>query len=73
MAIQESIVNRSMSITVEDKASGENKTKTRTYSGIKAEAQVDKIHSAATAIGGLMEEPLVSVMVTNKVNLSEAL
>lgn len=73
MAITESVVKRSMIINVEDSTSGENKTKARTFNGIKPEAQVDKIHSAATALGGLMEEPVVSVMVNNKVKLSESL
>ncbi len=73
MAITESVVKRSMIINVEDSTSGENKTKARTFNGIKTEAQVDKIHSAATALGELMEEPVVSVMVNNKVKLSESL
>ena len=73
MAITESVVKRSMIINVEDSTSGENKTKARTFNGIKADAQVDKIHSAATALGGLMEESVMSIMVNNKVKLDQSL
>ena len=73
MAITESVVKRSMIINVEDSTSGENKTKARTFNGIKADAQVDTIHSATTAIGGLMEESVMSIMVNNKVKLDQSL
>ena len=73
MAITESVVKRSMIINVEDNSDGEGKIKARTFNGIKADAQVDKIHSAATALGGLMEESVMSIMVNNKVKLDQSL
>ena len=72
MAITESVVKRSMIINVED-SSNDGKTKARTFNGIKADAQVEEIHSAATAIGGLMEESVMSIMVNNKVKLDQSL
>lgn len=73
MAISETVIKRSMIINVEDNSNGDNKIKARTFNGIKAEAQVDKIHSAATALGELMEESVMSIMVNNKVKLDESL
>lgn len=73
MAISETVIKRSMIINVEDNSNGDNKIKARTFNGIKAEAQVDKIHSAATALGELMEESVMSITVNNKVKLDESL
>lgn len=71
MAISESVFKRSMSINVggDDDA----KVKAYTYNGIKTDAQVDKIHSAATALGKLMEGQVGDIVVTNKVRLTESL
>ena len=71
MAINETVVKRSLIINVEGDTDG--KTKSHTYNGIKQDAQADKIHSAATALGGLMEKAVVGVMVNNRVSLDEAL
>ena len=71
MAINETVVKRSLIINVEGDTDG--KTKSYTYNGIKQDAQADKIHSAATALGGLMEKAVVGVMVNNRVSLDEAL
>lgn len=71
MAISESVIKRSLSINIGGEEDG--KTKAHTYNGIKTDAQVDKIHTAATALGELMEGQVESVVVTNKVKLSEAL
>lgn len=43
-----------------------------TYSGIKKDAGADELVKAGTALGSLMENEVVNIVVTEKVEVAEA-
>lgn len=59
---------------VEDGFDGEGtaQTKAHTYSGIKKDAGADELVKAGTALGSLMENEVVNIVVTEKAEVAEA-
>lgn len=74
MAINQELVKRSLVINVEDgiNADGSARIKTRTYSGIKEDSEVDNLYSAGTALASLMATPMVGIMLNDRSELVEA-
>ena len=74
MAAQKTILSQTMAINVEDGFDDEGgaKTKAHTYSGIKKDASADELVKAATALGSLMENEVVNIVVTEKAEVAEA-
>ena len=66
-------LSQTMSINVEDGFDGEGtaQTKAHTYSGIKKDASADELVKAGTALGSLMENEVVNIVVTEKAEVAE--
>ena len=66
MAAAKTVLSQTMSINVEDGFDGEGtaQTKAHTYSGIKKDAGADELVKAGTALGSLMENEVVNIVVT---------
>lgn len=74
MAAAKTVLSQTMSINVEDGFDGEGTTQTKahTYSGIKKDAGADELVKAGTALGSLMENEVVNIVVTEKAEVAEA-
>lgn len=74
MAAAKTVLSQTMSINVEDGFDGEGtaQTKAHTYSGIKKDAGADELVKAGTALGSLMENEVVNIVVTEKAEVAEA-
>ena len=80
MAAQKTVLSQTMAINVEDGFDDEGgaKTKAHTYSGIKKDASADKdatadeLVKAGAALGSLMENEVVNIVVTEKAEVAEA-
>ncbi len=73
MAINQNLLKRSLVINVEDgvNADGSTRTKSRTYSEIKEDSQVDKLFEAGNALAGLMANNMVNIMLNDRSELVE--
>lgn len=73
MAINQELVKRSLVINVEDgiNADGSIRTKSRTYSEIKEDSSIEGLYSAGYALAGLMANPMVSIMLSDRSELVE--
>ena len=73
MTINQQLIKRSLVINVEDgvNADGSTRTKSRTYSEIKEDSQVDKLFEAGNALAGLMANNLVNIMLNDRSELVE--
>ena len=73
MAINQNLLKRSLVINVEDgvNADGSTRTKSRTYSEIKEDSQVDKLFEAGNALAGLMANSMVNIMLNDRSELVE--
>ena len=73
MAINQQLLKRSLVINVEDgvNADGSTRTKSRTYSEIKEDSQVDKLFEAGNALAGLMANNMVNIMLNDRSELVE--
>ena len=73
MTINQNLLKRSLVINVEDgvNADGSTRTKSRTYSEIKEDSQVDKLFEAGNALAGLMANNMVNIMLNDKSELVE--
>ena len=73
MAINQNLLKRSLVINVEDgvKADGSTRTKSRTYSEIKEDSQVDKLFEAGNALASLMANNMVNIMLNDRSELVE--
>ena len=73
MTINQQLIKRSLVINVEDgvNADGSTRTKSRTYSEIKEESQVDKLFEAGNALAGLMANNMVNIMLNDRSELVE--
>ena len=73
MAINQNLLKRSLVINVEDgvNADGSTRTKSRTYSEIKEDSQVDKLFEAGNALASLMANNMVNIMLNDKSELVE--
>ena len=73
MTINQNLLKRSLVINVEDgvNADGSTRTKSRTYSEIKEDSQVDKLFEAGNALAGLMANNIVNIMLNDRSELVE--
>ena len=73
MTINQQLIKRSLVINVEDgvNADGSTRTKSRTYSEIKEDSQVDKLLEAGNALAGLMANNMVNIMLNDRSELVE--
>ena len=73
MTINQQLIKRSLVINVEDgvNADGSTRTKSRTYSEIKEDSQVDKLYEAGNALASLMANNMVNIMLNDKSELVE--
>ncbi len=73
MTINQQLIKRSLVINVEDgvNADGSTRTKSRTYSEIKEDSQVDKLFEAGNALAGLMANNIVNIMLNDRSELVE--
>ncbi len=73
MTINQQLIKRSLVINVEDgvNADGSTRTKSRTYSEIKEDSQVDKLFEAGNALAGLMANNMVNIMLNDRSELVE--
>ena len=73
MTINQQLIKRSLVINVEDgvNADGSTRTKSRTYSEIKEDSQVDKMFEAGNALAGLMANNMVNIMLNDRSELVE--
>ena len=73
MTINQNLLKRSLVINVEDgvNADGSTRTKSRTYSEIKEDSQVDKLFEAGNALAGLMANSMVNIMLNDRSELVE--
>ena len=73
MTINQHLIKRSLVINVEDgvNADGSTRTKSRTYSEIKEDSQVDKLFEAGNALAGLMANSMVNIMLNDRSELVE--
>ena len=73
MTLNQQLIKRSLVINVEDgvNADGSTRTKSRTYSEIKEDSQVDKLFEAGNALAGLMANNMVNIMLNDRSELVE--
>ena len=73
MAINQNLLKRSLVINVEDgvNADGSTRTKSRTYSEIKEDSQIDKLFEAGNALASLMANNMVNIMLNDRSELVE--
>ncbi len=73
MTINQNLLKRSLVINVEDgvNADGSTRTKSRTYSEIKEDSQVDKLFEAGNALASLMANNMVNIMLNDRSELVE--
>lgn len=73
MAVQKSVTNASLRITVDDgfTGSGTAKTKNYTYSNIKTDATDENLHAAGAALASLMEPELVGIFRVDTAELTD--
>ena len=73
MTINQNLLKRSLVINVEDgvNADGSTRTKSRTYSEIKEDSEVDKLFEAGNALASLMATPMVNIMLNDRSELVE--
>ena len=73
MTINQNLLKRSLVINVEDgvNADGSTRTKSRTYSEIKEDSEVDKLYEAGNALASLMANPMVNIMLNDRSELVE--
>ncbi len=71
--INQQLIKRSLVINVDDvvNADGSTRTKSRTYSEIKEDSQVDKLFEAGNALAGLMANNMVNIMLNDRSELVE--
>ena len=71
--INQQLIKRSLVINVEDgvNADGSTRTKSRTYSEIKEDSQVDKLFEAGNALASLMANNMVNIMLNDRSELIE--
>ena len=71
--INQQLIKRSLVINVEDgvNADGSTRTKSRTYSEIKEDSQVDKLFEAGNALASLMANNMVNIMLNDRSELVE--
>ena len=71
--INQQLIKRSLVINVEDgvNADGSTRTKSRTYSEIKEDSEVDKLYEAGNALASLMANPMVNIMLNDRSELVE--
>ena len=72
--INKEIMKRSLVLSVADgqNSDGSAKYKNRTFGGVKGEATVDAIFAAGTALGGLLQNDVQGIMLSEKSELAEA-
>ncbi|MBR4958086.1 MAG: DUF1659 domain-containing protein, partial [Phascolarctobacterium sp.] len=65
--INQQLIKRSLVINVEDgvNADGSTRTKSRTYSEIKEDSQVDRLFEAGNALADLMANNMVNIMLND--------
>ena len=75
MAIEKSLAKRTLSVNVKDgvNSDGSDKIKACNNSKIKADATVENIHAAGTALGSLMAQEVVDIALTEKATLTEVM
>ena len=75
MAIEKSLAKRTLSVNVKDgvNSDGSDKIKACNYSKIKADATVENIFAAVTALGSLMAQEVVDIALTEKATLTEVM
>ena len=73
MTINQNLLKRSLVINVEDgvNADGSTRTKSRTYSEIKEDSQVDKLFEVGNALASLMANNMVNIMLNDRSELVE--
>lgn len=73
MAINKTILKRTLTINTENgvDSEGETKLKAHNYTGVNPGVTLDGLHQAGTALGGLMEHTLESIVLTEKDQLVE--
>ena len=73
MAINQNLLKRSLVINVEDgvNADGSTRTKSRTYSEIKADPAVESLSAAGKALASLMANNMVNIMLNDRSELVE--
>jgi len=74
MAINQTLIKRSLVINVEDgtNADGSTHTKSRTYSEIKEDSSIEGLYSAGNALAGLMASSMVNITLNDRSELNEA-
>lgn len=72
--INKEIMKRSLVLSVADgqNSDGSAKYKSRTFGGVKGDATVDAIFAAGTALGGLLQNAVQGIMLSEKSELAEA-
>ena len=75
MAIEKVIAKRTLNLYVVNgtNADGSKKLKAHSFAKVKDSASNEDVYAVATAIGGLMETPVVEVGVTEKTTLTEVM
>ena len=75
MAIEKVIAKRTLNLYVVNgtNADGSEKLKAHSFANVKDAAAIEDVHAVATAIGGLMETPVVEIGITEKSTLTEVL
>ena len=73
MTINQQLIKRSLVINVHHgvNADGSTRTKSRTYSEIKEDSQVDKLFEAGNALASLMANNMVNIMLNDRSELVE--
>ena len=67
MAIEKSLAKRTLSVNVKDGVNSDGSDK------IKADATVENIFAAGTALGSLMAQEVVDIALTEKATLTEVM
>ena len=75
MAIEKVIAKRTLNLYVVNgtNADGSEKLKAHSFAKVKDSASNEDVYAVATAIGGLMETPVVEIGITEKSTLTEVL
>ncbi len=74
MTVNKTVTKQTLTLNVENgvTAQGAAKTKAHNYSGVRPEAEPSAVMQAASALGGLISHELMSVVVTEKLELEQA-
>lgn len=75
MAIEKTVARRTLNLyTVNGtNADGSEKLKAHSFAKVKDSASAEDIYAVASAIGGLMNSPVVEVALTERCTLSEVM